>query len=339
MWFQWVDFFIMFFHRACYPDEGEKEKVRNKDCPVCQKNLSVVAASLPYAHCSQSRLVCFITGEPLNESTNRPMMLPNGYVYGEKVKWSVFSTAALVSLLYRCCDRLIDWLIDSVHERGWNLTMWNKSQKLWKTQFQIWKAWSSSLIVPLLTGLGADGQWCRRDGDLPSHQGLLQTQRGSTGFRTINEMYTKKHTCLFKNQIKLFFLWSLFGIPPVSADKLSLSRSTCNQTGEIWPVSNARDNWLLIVLPPIFFSLLNFNFFPSFSSNKNIRNWLSAWNAGKNSTGNWLIYKAEKDCVLCRFSIRLCRKYSHSIADFVIEKGDGKQTRKTAAAHSPLCSL
>lgn len=56
---------------------------RNKDCPVCQDCLSALAAPLPFAHCSQSRLVCYITGEPLDE-TNRPMMLPNGYVYGEK---------------------------------------------------------------------------------------------------------------------------------------------------------------------------------------------------------------------------------------------------------------
>ncbi|RXG72904.1 Macrophage erythroblast attacher [Armadillidium vulgare] len=55
----------------------------NPDCPVCQKNLNELASSLPYAHCSQSRLVCHISGEQLNEH-NQPLMLPNGYVYGQK---------------------------------------------------------------------------------------------------------------------------------------------------------------------------------------------------------------------------------------------------------------
>ncbi|XP_055337701.1 E3 ubiquitin-protein transferase MAEA-like [Paramacrobiotus metropolitanus] len=64
---------------ACMSDTERK----NPDCPVCNENLNVIATSLPFAHCSQSRLVCYISGEPMNE-TNRPMMLPNGYVYGEK---------------------------------------------------------------------------------------------------------------------------------------------------------------------------------------------------------------------------------------------------------------
>ena len=41
-----------------------------------------VATQLPFAHCSQSRLFCFISGTPLNEN-NHPMMLPNGFIYGE----------------------------------------------------------------------------------------------------------------------------------------------------------------------------------------------------------------------------------------------------------------
>lgn len=56
---------------------------RNPECPVCHPALNSLAASLPYAHCSQSRLVCSITGRALNEN-NQPMMLPNGYVYGEQ---------------------------------------------------------------------------------------------------------------------------------------------------------------------------------------------------------------------------------------------------------------
>ncbi|GAU92642.1 hypothetical protein RvY_04695 [Ramazzottius varieornatus] len=67
----------------CVSKNPEDGLQRNKDCPVCQECLSALADPLPFAHCSQSRLVCYITGEPLDES-NRPMMLPNGYVYGEK---------------------------------------------------------------------------------------------------------------------------------------------------------------------------------------------------------------------------------------------------------------
>ncbi|XP_047495167.1 E3 ubiquitin-protein transferase MAEA-like [Penaeus chinensis] len=55
----------------------------NPDCPVCQRSLNSLAAPLPYAHCSQSRLVCHISGDQLNEN-NLPLMLPNGYVYGQK---------------------------------------------------------------------------------------------------------------------------------------------------------------------------------------------------------------------------------------------------------------
>lgn len=36
------------------------------------------------AHCANSRLVCKISGEVMNEN-NPPMMLPNGYVYGYNV--------------------------------------------------------------------------------------------------------------------------------------------------------------------------------------------------------------------------------------------------------------
>ncbi|XP_064465845.1 E3 ubiquitin-protein transferase MAEA-like [Ornithodoros turicata] len=62
----------------CY-DEAQ----RNPDCPVCSRALNGLARGLPYAHCSQSRLVCRISGHPLNEH-NQPLVLPNGYVYGEQ---------------------------------------------------------------------------------------------------------------------------------------------------------------------------------------------------------------------------------------------------------------
>lgn len=56
---------------------------RNCECPVCQTALNALAEPLPFAHCSQSRLICHISGRPLDEN-NQPMMLPNGYVYGER---------------------------------------------------------------------------------------------------------------------------------------------------------------------------------------------------------------------------------------------------------------
>ncbi len=62
----------------CYRHQGD----RNNECPVCQTPLNDLAAPLPFAHCSQSKLFCFITKEPMNEN-NTPMMLPNGFVYGE----------------------------------------------------------------------------------------------------------------------------------------------------------------------------------------------------------------------------------------------------------------
>jgi len=61
----------------CYRRDGE----RVADCPVCSELMNSLASSLPCAHASQSRLVCAISGQPLNEH-NQPMMLPNGHVYG-----------------------------------------------------------------------------------------------------------------------------------------------------------------------------------------------------------------------------------------------------------------
>lgn len=64
----------------CYSNSRDS---RNPSCPVCQDSFNELAQPLPFAHCSQSRLVCAISGLPLNEH-NLPMMLPNGYVYGEQ---------------------------------------------------------------------------------------------------------------------------------------------------------------------------------------------------------------------------------------------------------------
>lgn len=51
---------------------------------MCSKSLNKLAQPLPMAHCANSRLVCKISGEVMNEN-NPPMMLPNGYVYGYNV--------------------------------------------------------------------------------------------------------------------------------------------------------------------------------------------------------------------------------------------------------------
>ncbi|XP_039407018.1 E3 ubiquitin-protein transferase MAEA isoform X3 [Corvus cornix cornix] len=62
----------------CYKEDGSS---KNPDCPVCSKSLNKLAQPLPMAHCANSRLVCKISGDVMNEN-NPPMMLPNGYVYG-----------------------------------------------------------------------------------------------------------------------------------------------------------------------------------------------------------------------------------------------------------------
>lgn len=63
---------------------------RAADCPVCVPEAKALAASLPYAHASHSRLVCAYSGEPMNEN-NPPFVLPNGMVYGQN---SLISIAA-----------------------------------------------------------------------------------------------------------------------------------------------------------------------------------------------------------------------------------------------------
>ena len=54
-------------------------------CPVCSKHFNELGKTLPFAHHSQSYLICALSGEPMNEH-NPPLVLPNGYVYGQKVK-------------------------------------------------------------------------------------------------------------------------------------------------------------------------------------------------------------------------------------------------------------
>uniref|UniRef100_A0A0K8TQK5 E3 ubiquitin-protein transferase MAEA n=1 Tax=Tabanus bromius TaxID=304241 RepID=A0A0K8TQK5_TABBR len=55
---------------------------KNANCPVCQDDFNEIAKNLPFSHCAQSRLICRVTGLPLNEH-NLPMMLPNGQIYGQ----------------------------------------------------------------------------------------------------------------------------------------------------------------------------------------------------------------------------------------------------------------
>ena len=62
----------------CYRKIGH----RNAECPLCTSPLNELAKRLPYQNCLQSKLICPISGQPLNEH-NPPMMLPNGYIYGE----------------------------------------------------------------------------------------------------------------------------------------------------------------------------------------------------------------------------------------------------------------
>lgn len=49
---------------------------------VCNDILNQLAKPLPLGHNSHSKLVCYISGQPLNEN-NPPLALPNGCVYGQ----------------------------------------------------------------------------------------------------------------------------------------------------------------------------------------------------------------------------------------------------------------
>ena len=61
----------------CFHEDETKN-----DCPVCNRLFNKLAKPLPFAHSSQSRLLCHISGDCMNEN-NHPLMLPNGNVYGE----------------------------------------------------------------------------------------------------------------------------------------------------------------------------------------------------------------------------------------------------------------
>ena len=55
----------------------------NLNCPVCSKTLGAIAEKVQILPRSHSRIVCWVTGEVLDDS-NPPMVLPNGFVYSEK---------------------------------------------------------------------------------------------------------------------------------------------------------------------------------------------------------------------------------------------------------------
>lgn len=59
-----------------------KEADSNINCPVCVPPYAEIAKGIPNSHHENSTIVCRISGCVLNEN-NPPMILPNGYVYGQ----------------------------------------------------------------------------------------------------------------------------------------------------------------------------------------------------------------------------------------------------------------
>ncbi len=66
----------------CYKRDHEK----NLKCPVCMEQYGLLAQGLPNAHYMNSVLVCRLSGGIMDER-NMPMVLPNGFVYSEKVNF------------------------------------------------------------------------------------------------------------------------------------------------------------------------------------------------------------------------------------------------------------
>ena len=59
----------------CYQKESN-----NINCPVCTPFIGDLAAKLPFSSRDASSMVCFISGQIMDEN-NPPMALPNGYIY------------------------------------------------------------------------------------------------------------------------------------------------------------------------------------------------------------------------------------------------------------------
>lgn len=72
------------------------------------------------AHCANSRLVCKISGDVMNEN-NPPMMLPNGYVYGYNVRAWVIRAVGWAGL-----GRAAMWRVRG--HQGWGSTTFGQLQ-------------------------------------------------------------------------------------------------------------------------------------------------------------------------------------------------------------------
>ena len=62
----------------CYEEENY-----NVNDPLCDPRFQELAKNLPFAHFSNSKLICRITGLKM-DTNNPPMVLPNGNVYSWK---------------------------------------------------------------------------------------------------------------------------------------------------------------------------------------------------------------------------------------------------------------
>ena len=100
---------ITFILKSIISSQCYKPEEFNVQCPVCSKHFNELAKTLPFAHHSQSYLICALSGEPMNEH-NPPLVLPNGYVYGQKVSCNV-----LLSLSERSCVFVVFLLLCTTH--------------------------------------------------------------------------------------------------------------------------------------------------------------------------------------------------------------------------------
>lgn len=97
--------------RYCYIVYSKK----NRDCPICSPLLNELAKNLPYPHCSQSKLICPISGQPVNEH-NPPMMFEEGYIFGEQsIRQAIardgYFSCPISRRKYNLCDALKVFLL------------------------------------------------------------------------------------------------------------------------------------------------------------------------------------------------------------------------------------
>lgn len=105
------------------------------------------------AHCANSRLVCKISGEVMNEN-NPPMMLPNGYVYGYNVSFKasfVFCMSFFfLQYSYAVYSHYVSWLtfpylcfsVTPVHSSRWQGDMPQDQRG-----FQLFPGWKGLYYV------------------------------------------------------------------------------------------------------------------------------------------------------------------------------------------------